>query len=89
MSVHKSLVSKSQLSRQRNVLTREERIARLAKEKRWEEGDSVFGLPKVAVVKLKKRGKDKKKKKEEDADAAAAAEETTEEKDEKKDEKGK
>ncbi len=48
MSLHKSLKQKNLLVRQRNVLTRAERIERLEEDDRWEEGeDSVFGLPKV------------------------------------------
>jgi len=48
MSIHKSLKSKDRLVRKRNVLTRSERVARLSAEGKWsEEGDSVFGLPKV------------------------------------------
>ena len=66
MSLHKSLKSKSALKRQRNVLKREERIDRLKKDERWSEEDSVFGLPKVKTVQIKKKGKDKKKKKKEE-----------------------
>jgi small basic protein (TIGR04137 family) len=67
MSLHKSLVTKSALTRQRNVLTREERIARLIKEGKLKEGESIFGLPKVAPIRMKKRVKEKKKKEEEGA----------------------
>ncbi len=50
MSLHKSLVSRSKLSRNRNVLTRAERIKALQRDGRFEEGKtSVFGLPKVRV----------------------------------------
>jgi len=66
MSIDKSLVVKDKLKRSRNVLKRDERIERLVDEERWNEGDSVFGLPKVKVVKVK-RGKHKEKKKEEEA----------------------
>jgi len=59
MSLHKSLVSKSALTRHRNVLTRAERMAKLADEEKWKEGDSVFGLPKVRVRRVK-AGKAKK-----------------------------
>jgi len=48
--MHPSLVTKGKLHRQRNVLTRAERIEMLKKEGRFEEGkNSVFGLPKVRV----------------------------------------
>lgn len=82
MSLHKSLVSKSALSRQRNVLTREERLEKLEREGRWTEENSIFGLPKVAVVKIKKRAKVKEKKTDETEAAAAetTAEDTAEEK---------
>jgi len=50
MSLHKSLASSSKLIRDRNVLTRAERIERLKRDGRFTEGkDSVFGLPKVRV----------------------------------------
>jgi len=65
MSIHKSLVSSSRLKRQRNVLTRWERIERLKQEERWEDDRSVFSLPKVKVAKLKRHKKAKKEIKEE------------------------
>jgi small basic protein (TIGR04137 family) len=48
MSVDPSLKIKGALTRHRNVLTRAERIEKLKDEERWSEGDSLFGLPKVA-----------------------------------------
>ena len=81
MSLHRSLVSKNRLVRQRNVLTRDERIRKLAEKGNLEEEDSVYGLPKVKVRKVRKRVKAKKKKEEAaEAAAAAGAEEKTEEK---------
>ena len=54
MSLHRTLNRGDQLKRQRSVLTREERIARLEDEGRWNEGeDSIFGLPKVRTMKRK------------------------------------
>jgi len=47
MSIHQSLKLKNTLARQRSVLTRWERIVKLQEEERWEQGDSVMGLPKV------------------------------------------
>ncbi len=47
MSIDRSLRIKGALKRHRNVLSREERINVLKKEERWQEGDSVIGLPKV------------------------------------------
>lgn len=48
MSVDRSLKVKGALKRHRNVLSREERIKTLKSEERWQEGDKVTGLPKVA-----------------------------------------
>ncbi len=70
MSIHKSLVSKSALTRHRNVLTRAERLAKLIDEDKWEEGDPVFGLPKVRVRRVKAGSKHKKAKPEDEAIAA-------------------
>lgn len=67
MSIHKSLVSGARLRRQRNVLSRWERIERLREEERWDDGRSVFALPKVKVTHHKRHKKVKK-------EAAAAAE---------------
>ena len=48
MSVDRSLKVKGALKRHRNVLSREERLKVLKSEERWQEGDNVTGLPKVA-----------------------------------------
>ena len=72
MSIDKSLVIKSQLLRRRSVLSRIERIQVLLKDGRWNEGDSVFGLPKVRTAAARKKGKKEKEK--EAAPAAATAE---------------
>jgi small basic protein (TIGR04137 family) len=48
MSIDRSLKVKGALKRHRNVLSREERVRVLKKEERWQEGDKVTGLPKVA-----------------------------------------
>ena len=50
MSIHKSLKTSSKLARARNVWTRKERIAKLSADGRLQEGDSVFGLPKVRTA---------------------------------------
>ena len=76
MSVDKSLKLQDQLARPRSVLSRAERIAQLKDEGRWEEGDSVFGLPKVRV-RITKRKKAHKAE-EPTAEAAAAAAEAPE-----------
>jgi len=73
MSIHKSLTTKGNLVRARNVLTRYERILQLRKSGKWDDAEaSPFGLPKVRVLKAKKRVKDKKKKEEGEAEAGAA-----------------
>ena len=64
MSIHRSLTSKSKLKRQRNVLTRKERVSKLSDLGRWSENESVFGLPTTKIVKVK-AGKKKTQKKEE------------------------
>jgi small basic protein (TIGR04137 family) len=60
MSVHKSLATGGKLARPRSVMTRYERILELRKTGKWEEDRSPYGLPKVRVMKAKKRGKEKK-----------------------------
>jgi small basic protein (TIGR04137 family) len=52
MSLDPSLKSASSLVRHRNVLTRAERLDKLASEEKWNENKSVFGLPKVAHRKV-------------------------------------
>jgi small basic protein (TIGR04137 family) len=76
MSIDRSLKSKGSLTRHRNVLNRSERIERLKSEDRWEEGDELFGLPKVANRKVSVGKKTKDEKAAADAaatDTAAAA----------------
>ena len=74
VSLHKSLLAGRRAGRHRNVLSREERIAKLEDEGRWnEDGSSVFGLPKVRSIKPV-AGKKAKKKEEEAAAAEPGAE---------------
>ncbi len=74
MSLHKSLKSKNELARARNVLSRNERLAILKEKGRWQEGDSVYGLPKVRTrVKFKKKAKKEVKPEEEAAPEAPDA----------------
>lgn len=47
MSVHKSLKLKGSLKRERNVLTREERIKIMEERGTWKKGDSIYGVPKT------------------------------------------
>jgi small basic protein (TIGR04137 family) len=69
MSVDPSLKLKNSLVRHRNVLTRSERVTTLQDEERWNEGDSVLGLPKVSH---RKSVAGKKAKEEKAAETAAA-----------------
>ena len=73
MTIDKSLKVKRGATRNRSVLTRVERIARLKEADTWKEGDSPLGLPKVRVRKLTMKKKKKKKEEEGAADGAAAA----------------
>jgi small basic protein (TIGR04137 family) len=66
MTLDKSLKIQAASIRERNVLTRIERLKRLEETDRWKEGDSVFGLPKVRVEKLALKKKKKVKKLDED-----------------------
>jgi small basic protein (TIGR04137 family) len=68
MSIDHSLKIKGALERHRNVLTRAERVGQLKDEERWAEGQSVFGLPKIAH----RKSHAGKKEKEEAAKEAAA-----------------
>lgn len=78
MSIDRSLKVKGALKRHRNVLTRAERIEKLKDEERWSEGDSVFGLSKVAHRKSHPGRKEKAAPKEaaEGAEAAVGVPET-------------
>lgn len=71
VTIDKSLRRAGRLKRSRNVLKRDERIAQLEYEERWQEGQSPFGLPKVRVVKTTVGKKKKKKAKEEEAEGEA------------------
>jgi len=61
MTVDKSLRTRKGIVRERNVLTRAERIEKLSQQDRWSEEDGPCGLPKVrvyrVVVKKKKKTK--------------------------------
>ena len=47
MSQHPSFGSKGKIRAKKNVLKRYDRVHELKKKGKWEEGDSVFGLPKT------------------------------------------
>ena len=68
MTIDKSLKIKAGAIKARNVYTRAERIAKLKETERFSEGDKIYGLPKVRVVKISL--KKKKKVKKEDGDDA-------------------
>jgi len=70
MSMDKSLKLRNALARQRNVLTRAERVEKLMAEERWQEGHSVLGLPKTRVARIRAKKKVKAKAEEEEAAAA-------------------
>ncbi|MBE0537965.1 MAG: small basic protein [Phycisphaerae bacterium] len=73
MSIDPSLKLKNALSRHRNVLSRAERIEKLQEEERWQDGDPVLGLPKVAHRKGHAAKKAEKAEGEAASPAAAAA----------------
>ncbi|MBB73944.1 MAG: small basic protein [Planctomycetaceae bacterium] len=76
MTLDKSLKVRAGLARQRSVLKRVERLEKLKESDRWNEGQSVFGLPKVRVQKLvlKKKKKEKVAETEEGEDTPVAGE---------------
>jgi small basic protein (TIGR04137 family) len=75
MSQDRSLKIKGALSRHRNVLSRAERIEKLAEGGIWQEGDDVTGLPKVGHRKIQVAKKESKKQEgEEETTEEAAAE---------------
>jgi len=71
MTMDKSLRVRKGMTRSRSVLTRGERLTRLAEADRWQDGQSPLGLPKVRVYKLTMKKK-KKAKEEEGAEGTAA-----------------
>jgi len=74
MSIDRSLKTAGNLSRHRNVLTRDERIAKLAEKGEFDATASdPLGLPKVGNRKIVVAGKTKKKKTEGEGEDDAAA----------------
>ena len=73
MSIDKSLKRKAGLSRQRCVLTRAERIAKMLENGKFGDATSPYGLPKTRVQKVALKKKVKKEAAEGDAAAAPAA----------------
>jgi len=69
MSLHPSLKIDTAGAQQRTVLTRIERIKDLMKKGRWSEEQSVTGLPKTKIVKVKARKKEKAEEKKDEKKA--------------------
>ncbi|PIE22840.1 MAG: small basic protein [Planctomycetota bacterium] len=65
MSIHSSLKISGNLKGSRSVLTRTERLQILQQQARWDDSQSVYGLPKVRT-KFKVATKKKKKKTDEE-----------------------
>ena len=70
MSIHTSLRTNAHAAGAlRNVMKRHERVRHLMAQGLWEDGRSVFGLPKIKQIKMKARKAAKEK---EETTAAAA-----------------
>lgn len=76
MSVHPSLKIGSKSKKHQSVLKRLERLMHLVKKDEWKEGNSVFALPKVKILKFKVK-KEKAKEAEEEVAAAVPGETAT------------
>lgn len=53
MSIHPSLSSSKQGSKQRSVLKRIERLRFMLEKGQWKEGDNVYNLPKIKTLRIK------------------------------------
>jgi small basic protein (TIGR04137 family) len=73
MTIDTSLKVKVGGNKTRNVLTRAERVNKLKENQRWEEGNPVYGMPKVRVEKISLKKKKKVKGPEDAATPGAAA----------------
>jgi len=73
MAQHSSLRSKEKSKQHRSVLKRYERVRELKDKEKWQDGDSVFGLLKLKILKFKIK-KEKAAPAEEGAEATAGAE---------------
>jgi len=67
MGLHPSLKRAEKLGGSRSVMKRTERIKWLKEKGKWDENNTVLGLPKIKIVKLKTIKKEKPKETEEDA----------------------
>ena len=72
MTIDRSLRVRKGMLSNRNVLNRAERLEKLKETERWQDGDSVFGLPKVRIEKVALKRKKKAKKIEDETDDVAA-----------------
>ena len=72
MSIHSSLRSGAATDVIRSVLKRHERVRVLLSQGKWQEGGSVFGLPKLKQLKIKVRKAAAKEKTDATAEAATA-----------------
>ena len=72
MTIDRSLRVRKGMLSNRNVLKRAERLEKLKETERWQEGDSVFGLPKVRIEKVALKKRKKAKKVEEETEDVAA-----------------
>ena len=61
MSLHRSLKIDKFSAKKRSVRKRQERIRSLILQRKWEQGQSVFGLPKEKIIKIKPIKSEKKK----------------------------
>lgn len=66
MTLDRSLKVRAGAIKTRNVLTRAERIAQLQQRDKFNEEDSILGMPKVRVVKVSLKKKKKVKKADDD-----------------------
>jgi len=53
MAQHPSLRSKKKSKKYRSVLKRFEKVKELKEKEKWKNGDSIFGLPKLKIIKFK------------------------------------
>ncbi|MFC1592933.1 small basic protein [Candidatus Omnitrophota bacterium] len=53
MSIHSSLSGSANDKKTRSVLSRVERLKMLIDKGTWQEGKSIFGLPKIKILKIK------------------------------------
>lgn len=79
MSIHPSLSSSDKDRKARSVLKRSERLRTMLEKGQWKEGDNVYGLPKIKMIRIKIKKEKAEKTEAVTAEGAAApvAAETT------------